>query len=411
MSTERSSDRPGDCGPRVHFELWKYRTAKRSVDATRGNYEFWDKLRRGAAEGYELGGLFCRPITEIVASYTLGGGLQAHLNADPPAQAESEDVPPEPDEAVEYTNGLLNDFLTHYHHFLLAREIDKLALGDQFVIVNPDGSLSAASPETVEVQYDRLDYRRPVSYIIRTRTDTAEITDEYRLDGRTQRVKWLSDQPDLGRKAGDEDVLGEWANLIGRLPVIHLPNDRSLNEQYGRPIYEALLHLFSRYDDLLTKALDGAELMGNPIPVFEGLENIDETIRANQTQEDQTYNDLDGNEEDRELIRFDTRGVIFLGKGGAFKFAAPPVGFTQDIRDMLKLLFLLVMDFSRIPEYLWGSPSHPVRPAPKHKARRLFSLSSRAGHNSKASGPQNASACKPMAGCWNSSKSSWPIAA
>jgi hypothetical protein len=308
--------------------LWRPRI---SIDRTRTDYKFWDSLRRGKAKGYELGGLFAQPIVETIASWVLGQGFTATLNT------------PHQSEGVAYTNNVLSRLVAAEIANMTLLYEDHLGLGDQYIIVNPDGVLTIPSPEQVTMLED--DHGQLTGYRFETKLEKVTILDEYRMDGRTLTLK----------RAGQRDEVLQYANLIGRLPVIHFANDKGRNEKYGRPIYEGLLRLFRRYDDLLEKGLDGVEIMGNPIPVFEGLEDIDETIDANATAEDETYTDTEGNSETRKVIRFDRLAALFLGKGGSFKFAGPTPGFTEDLKNTLKLLFLLMLDKTHIPEFIWGN--------------------------------------------------------
>lgn len=321
--------------------LWQSRTVV-SVDKTQGDYAFWDKLRRGKAEGFRLGALFAMPLTQIVASYVLGKGVTLALAEQAEGTAAN----------IEYTNGLLQRFGAKYHRLLHTLAVDKYGLGDQYVAVNPDASLSTISPELVTLEWDDLDYRRVTKVRVETRLEAYHITDEYTETGRTVTIRTSGKASSARLQMGGQPT--EYENLIGRLPVVHFANDRGTNEIYGRPLYEALYHLFSRYDDLLEKAIDGAELMGNPIPAFEGMENISETIEANATQDDESYTDIDGNGETRNLINWDRLSVLFIGKGGSFNFKSPGAGFTNDVRDMLKSLFYLLLDYTRVPEYVWG---------------------------------------------------------
>lgn len=328
------------------YGFWRSYGAVNALDRTRADYRFWDELRRGLSYGLELGGLFCQPIVQIIASFVLGTGVK--LLVEDEAKSAS----------GVYTNGLLQRWINRSMALLLRLLEDDYALGDQFVIVNADGSLSIPSPDTVTVEYDRLDYRRMVKCTVETVMSGVTIRDEYREDGRTLTITNNTGQP-LPTEDGQLIAPGQKAertfeNLIGRIPVVHFANDRSVNEVFGRPIYEALYRLFSRYDTLLEKALDGAEIMGNPIPTFAGMEDIQGTIDANDTARDETYYDPDGIRETRKTIKFDGNAAIFVGKGGSFNFVAPPTGFTRDIRDILKSLFLLMMDHTRIPEFLWG---------------------------------------------------------
>lgn len=317
--------------------IWTmFRTSLYSVDATVTDYAFWDSFRRGKKKGYEFASLFARAITQIMRDWTMGGGVEVML-------ADTD----ENNEKHSHTNTLLRRFMTRIHALLLLLVEDLYGLGDQYAVVNLDGSISVPSPDTVEPFYHEIDYRRLVKVVITTKLEKATVTDEYREDGRTIRVKWAD--------ASRAEEVAEFSNLIGRIPVVHFANDRGVNERFGRTIYEPMLRLFSRYDDLVNKALDGAELMSNPIPVFEGMEDVNETVAANSTPTDEDYTDDDGNIVSRVKLAFDRLAAVVVGKGGSFKFASPTSGFTKDIRDMLKVLFLLVLDFTRIPEVIWGN--------------------------------------------------------
>lgn len=302
-----------------------------NVDKIQPDYIFWDNLRRGKAKGYEFGSLFCQPIIQAVVSYVFGTGISASL-----AQTGGDDV--------EYTNQRLHALMVRMQGFFQGVFTDCFALGDQYVIVNPDTSFSIPSPETVTVEYTTGDYRIPVRYVIRTKLERAIVTDIY------TETKRIIDIHYFDRKTPSEHH--EYDNLIGRIPIIHLTNDKSTNEIYGRPIYEPLLRLFSRYDDLIIKLMEGTELVGNPIPTFSGLDNIQETIAANSSTE--TYVGIDGTTQTRTVVNFDRLPALWIGKGGSFKFSAPERDFTTDGLAMLRQLFVLMLNFSRIPEFVWG---------------------------------------------------------
>lgn len=150
---------------------------------------------------------------------------------------------------------------------------------------------------------------------------------------------------------------------------MHFANDRSGNEIFGRPVYEALFRIFGRYDDLAEKGLDGAELLGNPIPAFEGVEDIDETIAANA---DPGETVLDSNGVEQPVINWGRMEAIFVGKGGKFDYKSPRQNFTADVREMLKLLFLLVLEFTRIPEAVWGGELTSSRSTAVEQMKNFF---------------------------------------
>jgi len=301
-----------------------------SIDASRTDYAWWDKFRRGQQAGFEFSGLFAKPITETFASWVMGDAIEPRLV-----------------DADEYTDNLLQKFFKRIHGVLINMVIDLYGLGDQYVIVNPDGSLSIPSPELVRVEYDELDYRKAVKVTITTKLEKATVTDVYTSEGRTITIKWSS------KERKDTEVF-EFQNLIGKLPVVHFANDRSGNETNGRPIYESLRHLYSRYNDLIGKMVDGAELMGNPIPVIEGVDDVDATLTMLSATDTETFTDDDGVEQSRVEIYWDRLTGLVLGPGAHFKFASPGAGFTEDMRNTLKSLFILVMEHTRIPEAVWG---------------------------------------------------------
>lgn len=318
-------------------DLWTVRTvvAPKTIDETKPDYEFWDKFRRGKALGYKIGALFAKPITDILSSWEMGQGFVAKLEQDKETG--------ESTEAPDYTNAELADFLNKNHALMVDVEKDKLALGDQYVIVNPDATLSVAPPNTVAVSRDPLDYRRITAYTITTKANGYTIEDQYRADGRIVTIS-----------KGSEKMVQRFENLIGEIPVIHFANEKSSNECYGHPVYEALLPLFEEYDDVTYKMIDGVKLMGNPVPSIEGLEDLTQVENLNQTQDDDEYTDKDGNDETRKTLRFDKNPLFLIGKGGSLNFKGPQAGFTGDAKTALGLKFLMMLDHTRIPEYLWG---------------------------------------------------------
>ena len=267
--------------------LFRSRSWVKTADETIPDYEFYDRLRRGKAKGYTLGGLFAKRIERVIASWVLGGGVVVEL-ADDDGLGEEERL---------YTNGLLHEFAESLLDAgadysdpdqpstdaddrncsrLMSAYKDALGLGDQYIILNADASISLPSPDTVTVRRDILDYRRVVSVTVETRLDGYVMTDEYRADGRTVTVK-----------KGDKILsTQQYENLLGVIPVVHIAHDRSGNETYGHPIHEELKPLYDQYDDLIYKQLDGAKLLGNPLLTFAGMEDINAVINANDTATD-----------------------------------------------------------------------------------------------------------------------------
>lgn len=347
--------------------LWNARILL-NIDTTWKDYVFWDALRRGTAAGYQIGGLFCMPIAQTIASHVLGDGISAslvesaipksltsvHQDGKPTKNlkavqkqsvAAAPTAKPNPDAGsdIAYTNAQLKLFLERNQGFIQTVQVDKYCFGNQYAIVNPDCTLAIISPETVTVEYSASDYRHPLAYIIRTKLQTARVEDIYTAEKRILIVHYYDARG---------TVRHEYENLIGRIPIVHFVCDRSANEIYGRPVYEPALPVMRSYDDLIYKTIEGVELLGNPIPVFEGLDNPQETKMLNSDAV--TYTDIDGNEQTEYVTRFDRNAGLYIGKGGSAKMLNPPVGFTKDSLDTLRQLFLLLLNHTRIPEFIWG---------------------------------------------------------
>jgi hypothetical protein len=307
-----------------------------TLDQTRPDYKFWSRLRRGFEPGYQLGGLFAKRICELDAEWVLGTGITYETGDDT-------------------LDELLTEFVADHHDLLLTWRKDASALGDAYLVVNPDATLTLVSPDQVTVQTAALDPSVVTGYTItteltgqtienadgsKTKTPAVTITDQYTRAERVIAIK-LDGRPQQPMR---------FPNLIAPLlPVIPLHNDRESNELYGHPIYEALHKLFARYDDVISKSLDGVEIMGRPIPVAEGLQDVDGAMDANSTRTEQ-------DPRTGEMIRvvdFEDLSMLWLGEGASFKFAAPG-SFSADSTAMLKKLFYLMLEHIGIPEWAWG---------------------------------------------------------
>ncbi len=341
--------------------------ARVSVDRTQTDYAFWARLRRGQQKGYELGGLFAQPMAEIVTGWVLGPGVKIEMPSPPLAPPHlmergiRQTAPPR----CLAERGLggedaINHFLARNRQLIWQWVYDSLTLGDAYLVVNPDGTLTPIPPDQVEVVTDAADWRRVLAYRITTRIETATVVDEYRLDGRTVKIKNQSPPPTPPHRNREGNGLTpslngetrEYENLIGRLPVIHLANDREANEIYGHPVYEGLLKLFAQYDEVLRKSLDGVKIMGHPIPVIEGMDDPAETLAMNSNDAER-WLDASGNWQERPVVDFGRLSMMILGKGGHFKFASPGQ-FSGDAGRLLEYLFLLMLQHAKIPEWVWG---------------------------------------------------------
>lgn len=309
-----------------------------SVDRTQTDHQWWSHFRRGKSPGYELGAVFAQPALNIMAAWTLGDKF----------------TPVSENETVDER---LSEFVDDEFDALLTWFVDGLGLGDAYLVINPDGSLSMPSPETVEKVTDDFDYKTVVAYRITTQLERVTIIDEYRADGRTVTIR-ESVAPDRtgrfpdGQGIGRNETVFEFANPLGEIPVVHWAPGKEANELHGHPVYEALLPVFTRYHDGLSKSLDGVEIMGRPFLSAEGMEDPEGAKELNKTG-DEMVMDRQGNVHTRAVVDMSEVEMFWLGKGGSLKFVSPNA-FAEDSRKMLKVLFLLTLEFLNIPEFIWG---------------------------------------------------------
>lgn len=351
--------------PSAQASLYRARVAIKTIDETVPDYAFWDNLRRCKLPGYKMGGLFAKRVERVLAAWIFGEGVGVVLNKDIAQQY--------PEEAVKYTNEQLKNFIgglldsgqdnegddpdldDQSGAILLNVFMDAAGLGDQYLIVNSDGSVSVPSPDTVEVIRDELDYRRVLAIRITTKLEKVTIIDEYRADGRTVTYRTYVD-------GKPRDRVESYANLIGRISCVHVAHGRSGNEIYGHSIHEELRPLYDQYDDVLEKMLDGVKILGNPFLAFTGLKDIGAVVDLNQPQGPaETYVDGNGNLQERPMMNIDRNSVFAIGEGGDAKFVAPPVGFTEDTKSALNVLFWLLFEHLGIPESLWGGELSSAR--------------------------------------------------
>lgn len=319
-------------GRRDGFEFIRPVLYTSTYDRKRADYEFWDKLRSGAADGYELGGIYCQPVYDIKSSYVIGDAPE-YLIDDPDVS----------DSMREHTNREIMAMVNRYHARFIQMVSDLYALGDQFVVVNPNGELAFPTPESiVDIKFDPYDSMRVVYAEMRISTTL----------GKIETWKYTPETITVVHGPGTPDTVFD--NLVGEVPVIPWAHNRRSNELFGRPDMEAALPWLMEHHDVLDKTLDGVKLMGNPIPTFTGVDDLGKTTDANKTSYDQTYYDDDSVAVTRELLAFDRQGAILAGKGGDFKFVHPAIGFTEDSIRIIDKIFDVLLKHVRVPEVVWG---------------------------------------------------------
>lgn len=316
---------------RVAADTVPLTTYLKTVDRTRTDYQFYSSLLRGKEQGYQLGALFAKRIVEIDAEWTLGRGFTYKTGSD----------------AVDE---LLADFVTDNLYTFMQWRKEANGLGDSYLVLNGDGSLSLKSPDTGQVLVD--DFNSIIGYKFIDRFEKVTIEDTYLESGRLVKLTRTTMNGGVSMNISDDPL--SFTNPIAPLiPVVHLANDRGVNETYGHPIFEALLHLFAKYDDVLTKTITGVELMGRPIPYVTGAKDPNAVRSDNATRQVLVWNEETGLYEYQPVIDFDEVPFMIFGEGVTFGFAQPG-SVAEQANIMLKKLFYLMLETIGIPEWAWG---------------------------------------------------------
>lgn len=314
-----------------------------TIDYTKVDYYFWDRFRRGKERGYELGAWFAQPAAEIIQYWVLGGGPKICVKSDTPRDPKN----PHPAETA------LADFMRENGDLISSWYYDGLTLGDGYLVVNPDATLTPVQPSQIDLYPDPVLWRQINEVVINTDTGQAKIKDTYRPDGRTIEIDYSevrNSQKVVIQERKKETA--EFSNLIERIPVVHFANEAEANELYGHPMYAALLTLAAEYHDVEMKSINGVKTMGNPVPVISGATDP-ESIRSQNATGTETWYNEDGVLEERPAIEFQLLTMLILGEGAQFDFKSPGA-FTQDTERMLGILFLQMLQHLKIPEWVWG---------------------------------------------------------
>lgn len=310
-----------------------------TADQTQADYAFYDELRRGGVKGLEIAGLFGKVVASKIAGWCLGRPPQIKHENDQLAQE-------------------LNNWLAGHLPEIISFTEDMVALGDYYVAVNPDLSLTPFTPDTVEPLVAEEDYKRTIGWLVRERINHPTLMERWQVesnwyfaDRRIREVQW----------AAGAKQLADYPNLIGRLNVVAMHNNRQSNDRYGSPEIAPLVKtsksLLYAYNDVLTAAINGNIRIGRPTP----------TIEFKDYEQMQMFMDENGDRITRERVNevtgevdsvteyyidFDADQLITLS-GASFKYAQPGE-ISRDTKELLHILFLLMVQILEIPEFVMG---------------------------------------------------------
>lgn len=307
---------------------WAYRATK---DLTRPDSAFWDKARRGLAVGLEISGLLLKPLASKTAQWVMGKPLQFKQNN------------PRNQEA-------LNEWWVENHSEILFGYEEGVALGNYYLVVNADLTITAVSDDVVDPIVDEQDYSKVIGWKITQRFQHPTEVGRYMVE-----INEYTDKERVRRvqfETGPEQV-ERYPNLIGICPVIHIANNRASNDMYGQPEGAALVtnqkSLLHRYGEILDAALDGNIKQGRSTP----------TIEFKDAQAVRQFMDIYGKTEvDPETgerstyVEFDADKLMAVA--GQFSYQSP-AAFAAETEKLLGVLYWMFLEHTEMPEFVMGT--------------------------------------------------------
>jgi hypothetical protein len=304
-----------------------------TVDINLPDAEFWDKARNGKAMAMQLAGALLKPVQSKIAAWVFG-------------------IMPKFKFEDDYTQGEFMDWFNQVHPELLRGYEESVGLGNEWITVNPDMSVTIVPPDVVDPIVDEMDYSKIVGWKVtevyphpERPGDTMTIEDVYSEKERTRTIL----------KNGTSILSTTYKNLIGVLPIAHVKNNAGVNERNGKPEAAALYPILSEYDDVLHNAITGNKLMGQPTPVFEEM-GTPKQVDAFMAEfgEEETYVDTDGTTKRRVVFNFDPKDAQVIGGSGKFNYKSPNP-FMADVTKLLEILYYLFIEHLELPEFIMGT--------------------------------------------------------
>lgn len=314
--------------------IWSRRLRSALMQPTkewaRSDYKWYRDAYYCRVRGLELSGTLLKPIVSKIAAWTLGMGIGWKLTNETAQQA-------------------LTDWWAAHHAEIMRAMRGSLKQGDAFVVVNADLSLTLLPPDTVDPIVADDDYANIIGWrvtqVLAHPETLARMTmiDEYYADRRVQTTTI----------DGRQQSAITYPNLVGLIPLIHIPNSLDEGDTFGHPEAEGLVELLLRYNTVLEAAIDGNERQGRPTPVleFESVPDLNKFWDDYGVRETQTL--PNGTTEQVTTIGVDLTQILTVS-GAKFQYASPG-SFTVDTEKLLGLLFYLLLQHAEIPEFVFGN--------------------------------------------------------
>lgn len=303
-----------------------------NYDSGTADYKTLDRARRAKARGLEITGLFLKPISSKITAWALGR-------------------PPSFKAGNEAANTELAEWWRGHHAEVMGAAEESLNLADYYVVINADLTVTLIPPDAVTpiVNEDNfgeivgwrveMTYQHPIDSRIQTRRD------EYYADRRIQTII----------TGGRQTNPRTFRNVIGRIPVVHVPNNKGANEMFGHCEWEDLIPMLQKMGEVLDAAIKGNVRHGRPTPVFERMGDksavADFWKRFGKTRVNRKP---DGTTEEENYLEWNADMVTTVGGTTTFDWKSPQA-FMGDVTALMGIFGDIFVTYIEIPEWALGN--------------------------------------------------------
>lgn len=317
---------------RIYAAAWRFRRPYRATtDQTRADYEFFDRLRWCMNEGLTVSALLVKPIISKISAWTLGRA--PYWSMDHEASQER-----------------FNEWWHENHADIAFADEEARHLGDYFIVVNPDATITLLHPDVVEPIVNPDDYGQIIGWRIVERKDHPTEVGKWMIEIN----EYYADRRIMRREFDDRRESEQvFRNLLGMVPVVHVVGNRVGNQPFGQPELYALVSTSEgalyRYDDILHTSINGNMMNGRQTPVI----NFPDVKALNDFWDRYAERVVDEETgEESYSVEFDSDKLLLMV--GEFKYANPGSS-AADAKTLLELLYWLFVEHAEIPDIMLGT--------------------------------------------------------
>lgn len=269
---------------------------------------------------FVLGAVFAKPIVNSITNFVLSSPVQIDIKD-------------------KHTKDIVNKWLKDNHGLNLQAVRNSFREGDSYVKINSTAEGHLVAPECVDkiVNPKNIDniLGYDVTYIYQENNTTRTFLIEYRKDAKT------TYELTSGKKVKKATETYKNGKL---LEIVQISNEPEPNALYGNTEYQSCVTLMANYHAVLESAIQNHIYNSTPVPVIEGIENMQEFLEKNGEK------DEDGNYQ----VKWDGKKMFILGKGATAKMMQIS-DTSKGTETLLNILFWCICQSSETPEFVFGT--------------------------------------------------------